>query len=315
MQRPVNGDTTKVGFGDADPELVTSRAEHATRDIYFATRKLPGPTRFSLRIAKWKLISCCSKQEGAIGPVLLQSLLRAFFSLLHPRMLALMIWPTAAALVLWIALAATFWGEAVAAVDATLRGTPIVEWMYTVALLAAIAAHLGWILLALLFVPLVLVTVTLIVGVFSMPIMVNHVSADAYPQLMRRRGGGMAGGVLNTLVAMLWFAALATVTVPLWLAPPLWPVLPVVLIGYLNYRMFPYDALAEHASGEELERILRRDRGQLFSLGVAVAIVGYVPLLGLFAPLFGGLAFIHYGLARLNAMRSAPIDATVIRVD
>ena len=268
----------------------------------------------SIRIAGKKLLSCFSRRKGVDTPVLLQSLLRAFFSLLHPRMLALMIWPTAAALVLWVALAAAFWGEAVATVNAMLRGTPVVEWMYTFAFLAAIAAHLGWILLALLFVPVVLVTATLIVGVFSMPIMVNQVSANAYPQLARRRGGGMAGGVWNALSAVLWFAALVVVTAPLWFAPPLWPVLPVLLVGYLNYRMFPYDALAEHASSEELEQILERNRAQLFWLGVAAAIVGYVPLLGLFAPLFGGLAFIHYGLARLEGIRTAPIDAKAVRI-
>jgi len=28
-------------------------------------------------------------------------------------------------------------------------------------------------------------------------------------------------------------------------------VLPFLLLGYLNYRMFAYDALAEHASAQE----------------------------------------------------------------
>jgi len=247
--------------------------------------------------------------------LLLQSFLRAFFSLLHPRMLALMFWPIAAALALWIVLAVAFWSQAVAAVDAMLRGTPVVEWMFAVAPLAAIAAHLGWILLALLFVPLVLITATLIIGVFAMPIMLNHVAERDYSQLARRKGGGASGSVWNTLVAALWFAGLAAVSLPLWLAPPLWPVLPVVLLGYLNYRMFPYDALAEHASSAELEQILGGDRAPLFSLGVAVALVGYVPLLGLFAPLYGALVFIHYGLARLQGLRLTPIEGTAARLD
>jgi len=83
-------------------------------------------------------------------------------------MLAIMVWPVLAALVLWIALALAFWGRAVAGIDAMLRDTPVVEWMFAVAPLAVIAAHLGWILLVLLFVPLVLVTATLIIGAFAM---------------------------------------------------------------------------------------------------------------------------------------------------
>ncbi|OFZ86378.1 MAG: hypothetical protein A2V78_05790 [Betaproteobacteria bacterium RBG_16_64_18] len=230
-------------------------------------------------------------------------------------MFALMLWPVAVALALWIALALAFWSRAVAAVDAMLRGTPVVEWMFAVAPLAAIGAQLGWILLALLFVPLVVITATLIIGVFAMPVMVNHVAERDYPRLARRQGGGAAGSAWNGLVASLWFAAAVAVSLPLWLAPPLWPALPALLLGYLNYRMFPYDALAEHASGNELTQILRQDRAPLFVLGLIVALAGHVPLLGFFAPLYGGLAFIHYGLARLEGLRAAPIEGVARRVE
>ena len=247
--------------------------------------------------------------------MLMPSLIRAFLSLLHPRMLALMIWPLALALALWIALAALFWGRAVAGVDTMLGGTPVVEWMFAVAPLAVIAAHLGWILLLLLFVPLVLVTATLIIGAFAMPMMVNHVAGRDYPRLARRQGAGVVGSAWSAFVALLWFCALVAVSLPLWLVPLLWPVLPALLLGYLNYRMFAYDALAEHASPDELGRILREDRAPLFALGVVVALAGHVPVLGFFAPLYGGLAFIHYGLARLDGFRTAPIEGVARRVE
>lgn len=245
----------------------------------------------------------------------MQSLIRAFMSLLHPRMMALMIWPVALALALWVALAVLFWGRAVAGIDVMLRGTPVVEWMFAVAPLAVIAANLGWMLLALLFVPLVLFTATLIIGVFAMPMMVNHVAERDYPKLARRQGGGVAGSAWSAFVALLWFCALVVVSLPLWLVPPLWPALPALLLGYLNYRVFAYDALAEHASADELVRILRQDRASLFTLGVVVALAGHVPVLGFFAPLYGGLAFIHYGLARLEALRTAPIEGVAWRVE
>jgi len=119
----------------------------------------------------------------------------------------------------------------------------------------------------------------------------------------------------NALVASLWFGALLVASLPLWLVPPLWPALPALLLGYLNYRVFAYDALAEHASADELGQILREDRAPLFALGVAVALAGHVPLLGLFAPLYGGLAFVHYGLARLDALRTAPIEGVARRIE
>jgi CysZ protein len=247
--------------------------------------------------------------------VLAHSLIRAFFSLLHPRMLALMVWPVAVALALWIALAVTFWSRAASGIDAVLRVTPVVEWMVSIAPLAVITAQLGWMLLALLFVPLVLITATLIIGAVAMPMMVSHIAERDYPRLSRRMGGGAAGSAWNALVASLWFAAAVAVSLPLWLAPPMWPALPALLLGYLNYRVFAYDALAEHASRDELARILRQDRAPLFALGVVVALAGHVPLLGFFAPLYGGLAFIHYGLARLQALRTAPIEGVARRVE
>jgi hypothetical protein len=103
-------------------------------------------------------------------------------------------------------------------------------------------------------------------------------------------------------------------TLPLWLVPPLWPVLPVVLFGYFNQRVFRYDALAEHASALEIAEIVRRHRGELFLLGAALALIGHVPLLGLFMPVYGGLAFIHYGLQRLGELRSEPIEGAAARV-
>ena len=110
------------------------------------------------------------------------------------------------------------------------------------------------------------------------------------------------------------FALLFAVSLPLWLVPLLWPVLPIALFGYFNQRVFRYDALAEHATAAEIAEIVHRHRGGLFLLGVALALVGHIPVLGLLMPVYGGLAFIHYGLERLGELRSAPIEGAAVRV-
>jgi len=246
--------------------------------------------------------------------VLAQSLIRAVVSLAHPRMLLLMIWPVLVALALWIALAILFWTQAAQWIEVTLRQSSMVELMIEYWPLALFAAHIGWVVLALAFVPLVLVTAVLIIGMFAMPVMVNHVAERDYPELDRRRGGSLAGSVWNSVAALLWLAALVAVTLPLWLFPLFWPLLPLLFYGYLNQRVFRYDALCEHASEEELAQIMRADRGPLFGLGVIIALVGHVPVLGFFSPIYGGLAFIHYGLGRLREMRTAPIEGAARRV-
>ncbi len=246
--------------------------------------------------------------------MILQALVRAFISLLHPRMLLLLIWPVLVALALWLALAIAFWAQTAAAIRSVLERSDLYQWVMGIWPLMLMAAHVGWVLLLLLFVPLVLVTAVVIIGVFSMPIMVNHVAGRDYPQLARKRGGTAAGSLWNSVMALLWLVVIAMLTLPLWLIPPLWPLLPLALFSWFNQRVFRYDALAEHASAGEMREIIGRDRAPLFGVGLAVSLVAYVPVLGLLSPVFGGLAFIHYGLARLTALRTAPIEGSARRV-
>ncbi len=236
-----------------------------------------------------------------------KALLRAFTSLLHPRMLLLMLWPLAVALVLWLALAYAFWSQAAAWLQLHFDQSAVIGWAITVWPLTTIATHLAWILLAILFVPLVLVTAVLIIGMFAMPAMVAHVAGRSYAQIEQRRGGTFAGSAWNSVMALVWLVVLTLLSLPLWFFPPLWPFLPLLLFAYLNQRVYRYDALAEHASAWEMQTLIRRDRWELFLLGIALALGGMVPLLGFFMPVYGGLAFIHYCLARLAQLRAEPV--------
>jgi hypothetical protein len=236
-----------------------------------------------------------------------QALLRASASLLHPRMLLLMLWPVLLAIALWLGLAYAFWSQAAAWLQSQFDQSAAIGWAVAVWPLSLVAAHLAWILLVLLFLPLVLITAVLIIGVFAMPAMVALVAGRAYPALDRRQGGTFSGSLWNGAVTLVWLALLAFASLPLWLFPLFWPVLPVLLFGYLNQRVFRYDALYEHASAWEMETLFLRHRRELFLLGVVVALFGLIPLFGFLAPVYGGLAFIHYCLARLVQLRDEPV--------
>jgi CysZ protein len=235
------------------------------------------------------------------------ALIKAMASLLHPRMLLLMVWPVLVALALWVGLAVLFWSQAAAWLELQLGQSATFEWMITIWPLTFLATHLAWVLLALLFISLVLITAVLIIGVFAMPAMVGHVAWRAYPDLARRQGGTFAGSLWNSAAALLMLAALAGLSFPLWFFPPLWPALPVLLFAYFNQRVYRYEALAEHATRWEMETLFRRHRGELFMIGVVLALAGHIPLLGFFTPVYGGLVFIHYCLARLAQLRGEPV--------
>jgi CysZ protein len=244
---------------------------------------------------------------------ILRALAKAFASLLHPKMLWLMVWPVIVALVIWVTLAALYWSQAASWIDVQMHQVPAYEWAISIWPLRLIAAWFGWLLLLLLFVPVVLITAVLIISLVSMPAMVAHVGERDYPGLARGKGGTVIGSIWNAAVALVLFVLLFAITLPLWLIPLLWPVLPVVLLGYFNQRVFRYDALADHGTAAEIADVVRRFRGELFLLGVALALIGHIPVLGFFMPVYGGLAFIHFGLDRLRELRGEPIEGAATR--
>jgi len=240
------------------------------------------------------------------------SILLALADAFHPRMLWLMLWPVLVALAIWGAVALVFWGQFVLwLADLLLAwvryGQFFLHW--DAADVARIAAKIMT-LLAL--APLVQLTALLILGVFGMPAMVEHVAARRFPTLAKRHGGSFVGSLWNSLLALAGLAALALLSLPLWVFPPLWPAIPVAIVGWVSQRVLRYDALAEHADAAEMRSIFRARRGAMVGLGVLLALLAYIPLLGMVAPVLFGLAFTHYLLGALQALRAAPIEGEVL---
>lgn len=239
------------------------------------------------------------------------SLLFALANLFHPRMLWLMLWPVLVAVGLWGTVALMFWGQAVLWLAGILK-----QWVQSATFFVTwdagdIATFAAKVLILIMLVPLIQLTALLIVGVFGMPAMVNHIAERRFPQLERRQGGNFAGSVWNGVVALAGLALLGLASIPLWVFPPLWPLIPVAIMGWVNQRILRYDALAEHAGASEMAQIFAARRGALYTLGVLLALVAYVPLFGLFAPVVVGLTFIHYLLAQLKRLREQPVEGKV----
>jgi CysZ protein len=93
------------------------------------------------------------------------------------------------------------------------------------------------------------------------------------------------------------------VSLPLWLIPPLWPLIPLAILSWVNHRLLRYDALAEHADRAEMARIFRERRGALYLLGFLLALFAYVPFVQFLGPVVFGLAFIRYLLGALIELR------------
>ena len=207
-----------------------------------------------------------------------RSLLYAAANVLHPRMLWLMLWPMLVALALWGSLALFLWGRLALRVALWLQQGVDYALAWAHLDLGAAALVAANVLLFLLFVPLVYLTALFILSLFGMQQMVNYVAQRAYPALERRRGGGIAGTGWNSFVALFGLLVLGLLSLPFWLFPPLWPVIPLVILAWVNQRLLRYDVRCglgdvilnfEPARLEDPGPFVRHSIEQLFDSAVA----------------------------------------------
>ncbi len=235
---------------------------------------------------------------------IIAALAAAFRTIRHPKMLLLVLWPMLVAAGGWLFLGIVFWHAWLADLTGMLQAVVPASWFANG--YAAGASHLllGLILFILL-VMAVHITALLITAIFAMPAMVNHVAKRDFPELEEKKGGTFAGSLKNTLIAFAIYLVLLAVSLPFWLIAPLAAILPVLLTAWLNQRLFRYDALAEHASAEELRRIGGHATTPYVVLGAVAGLVQFVPVANLFLPVYMGLAFTHYCLGALQRVRAA----------
>ena len=230
------------------------------------------------------------------------ALMRSLATLARPRIWLLMVGPALVALVAWI-------GLTIFLLDSLIAGfitLPPMSWLtgWGAVWLAKLFAVLGgWLLIL----AATYVTAMLLAAVFILPLLLNHVAAADYPELARMGKDSVTASTWNSVSAALLFIAGWLLTLPLWLIPGLGLILPMFWMAWLNRRTFTYDALAVHATDEEWRELRRRHAAPLLMLGITLALVAHIPLLGLLAPTLAALAYIHYALEALRKMRQGAI--------
>jgi len=248
----------------------------------------------------------------------------------HPRVIALSLAPLLTSAAVAFALGWFFWESAVSAVRATLDSWQLIDTLlHYLSFIGAdgFRAALAPIVVLVLAVPLVVIVSLLLVALLMSPALVRMVAARRFATLEKRRGGAWWRGLFWALghgVLALFLLALST---PLWLIPPLVLIVPPLIWGWLGYRVFAYDVLAEHATVEERQSLLREHRVPMLFMGVVsgyasaapaaiwayggITAIGFAPLLIIVSVwlytlvfAFSTLWFAHYALASLAEQRS-----------
>lgn len=205
---------------------------------------------------------------------------RALMSQLHGRMLLLSVFPFLLSVGLWGVLLylglqplIDYVGSLFATYDAYKASNSVLGALGLGMLKTMVVPLIAMLLLL----PLMILTSLLFMAVAAMPAIVRHVGTRQFPSLERRQGGSFAGSVAINLGAVLAFAVLWLLTLPLYVFPPLALAAQVALWGWLTARVMSYDALADHASAEERAEIVRRHRWPLLAIGMASGAAGAVP--------------------------------------
>jgi CysZ protein len=218
------------------------------------------------------------------------------------RVLSLVLLPLLGAVLLWTTLAVAFWGQISGALARLIgKASAALGSGWPVETLGSIAGNLVT------FVALTLVAGAVAVAALAVlagPVFARAVEVRYFPSLERRRGGTLAGGVLNAATAIALWLAGWLLALPLLFVPGLNVLVPVLLGAWLNQRLFRYDALAEHAAAGERRTIFRVARVRLYGLGLLLAPLAFVPVVNLVAPLHAGLAFTCLCLDELAALRA-----------
>ena len=254
---------------------------------------------------------------------------RAAAYCLHPRVIALSVLPLVLMVVAALGLGYFFWDAAIDTVNATIDSwalmTTLFAWLEHAGLtgLKPVLAPLVVVFLA---TPVIAIVALLCVAALMTPAMLSLVAERRFPLLERKRGGSLLGGALGALLATLLALLALLVSIPLWFVPPLVLIVPPLIWGWLTYRVFAYDVLAEHASRAERLELVRRHRLTLLVIGVLTGYLGaapglvwasgvmFVALAPVLVPLaiwiytlvfaFAALWFAHYALAALQALRA-----------
>lgn len=148
---------------------------------------------------------------------------------------------------------------------------------------------------------------SLLAAIVIMPLMLKHLSETEYRDVAPMGRDSFVAAALNSVLATILFIAGWLMTIPLWLIPGFSLLIPLLLMGWLNRRTFAYDALSLHATAGEWQAIRSRQKAPLFMLGLTMALLAHIPVIGLLVPALAALSFVHYGLEALRRERGEAI--------
>lgn len=260
---------------------------------------------------------------------------RALAYCLHPRVIWLTLLPILLSATLLLGLGWWGWSDANEALrqglDNWSLSQSLLAWLDSMGL-QGLRAALVPVLLLILVVPLVVVLSLLLVAWMITPSVVKLVRSRRFPDLAARHQASVWRSVALSLASTVVALGALVLTLPLWLIPLFALVVPPLIWGWLTYRVMAHDTLADFATPQEQDALIKRHRTTLLLMGVVCGYLGAAPAavwaLGVLAIVlapfilvvslwlytlvfvFSSLWFAHFLLAALAALRAEPLSVS-----
>lgn len=236
-----------------------------------------------------------------MGEVIL-ALRRSFATLGRGRVWFYMLAPAIVAVIAMVGLSLVLLERLIAAFIEQPPMSWIVAWgaLWLAKLLAGLS---GWLLIL----SASYLVALLLSAIVVLPLLLEHLATVDYPDLARLGHDSVVSSAWNSLWAAVLFIAGWLLTLPLWLIPGFALLLPVFWMAWLNRRTFAYDALAAHASAGEWRELRRQQALPLLVLGLCMALLAHLPVIGLLAPSLAALAYVHFCLEALRRLRQGAV--------
>lgn len=230
------------------------------------------------------------------------ALMRTLGSLRRGRIWVYVLAPALVSLVLWIALAIHGLGSLVTWLLTHEPMTTLAAW--GVAWLATILAYMGaWMAIF----ALAYLTASLLAAIIVLPLLLKHLADTDYRDVAPMGKDSFVAAAVNSVIASVLFVLGWLVTLPLWIVPGMSLIVPLLLMAWYNRRTFAYDALSMHATEQEWSALKRPTRLPMFMLGLVMALLAHVPVIGLLVPALAALSFVHFGLETLRRSRGGAL--------
>lgn len=238
----------------------------------------------------------------------LKALGQGFIDLFRPKILMILFIPPLIAFIIWGGIAYIYWNPifelARVYSDRFLFSGDIPPWILESLRLSSteVAAAIAATVAVLFVIPLALVTSMGLTALMVMPVVLK-VTGVRFGNLERKGQIRFQTILWNIFKSTVIYLFLWILTLPLWVIPGVGFALPLIINGYLNYRLFTFDVLQNYANQSEIEDLIKQHRLDFLLLGMALSIPLLAVVTYFILPVYSALVFSRYSLMKLEDLR------------